>query len=332
MKHLIPALFTLVALTALFGGAGCKQKSPSVVESGRQTMQAKMDDGSDAGSLALEQRRLLSQGDRLRWLERNGIVPEDADIVDWQLAQQASWWGKPLDSKEFWKDQVVWYDKASEQRARRKGRAYPPMPYDDPRFASYVNDRDFDNSTFWNIEGPNIHFRGTERESAFWAEFIKTKPHPPERLVREQYQIANAILGNRYRFEKEGNPAKTNPQRLAQQQQSEIEQAQMLGSPAEAFGEEALFWSYVMKQREEYRTRIVSLSGVNQKVFTNWIGRLFVEQKYVTEPLTAEHLKAANAWKVTYLQRLRREKVDESYINAYLKAWNLTPTQVFGAN
>jgi hypothetical protein len=279
----------------------------------------------------LEERKLMGMSERLKWLEQHGSVPNDADAVDWQLAQKTSWWGKPLDSKEFWKDQVVWFDKASEDRARRKGRAYPPMPYDDSRFASYANDRDFDDSKFWNIEGPNIRFRGTERESAFWTEFIKTKPHPPERLAREQYQVANAILGNRYRFEREGNPAKTNPQRLAQQQQSEIGQAQKLGSPAEAVSEEALFWSYVMKQREEYETRIAPLSNVNQMVFTNWTGRLFVDRKYVIESLTTEQLATANSWKVSYLQRLRRDKVDESYINAYLKAWNLTSTQVFGA-
>jgi hypothetical protein len=41
-------------------------------------------------------------------------------------------------------------------------------------------------------------------------------------------------------------------------------------------------------------------------------------------------MRAANAWKIAYLQRLRREKTDESYINAYLQAWNLSATEVFG--
>lgn len=42
--------------------------------------------------------------------------------------------------------------------------------------------------------------------------------------------------------------------------------------------------------------------------------------------------KAANTWKISYLQRLRREHTDESYINAYLKAWNLSATDVFSAD
>ena len=277
----------------------------------------------------LEDRRSMSWDERLKWLEQNGEVPIDADAVDWQLAQQTSWWGKPLNPKEFWKDRVVWLDKSSEDAARRKGRGYPPIPYNDTRFASYENDRDFDNSKMWDVEGANIRFRGTERESVFWTEFIKTKPHPPERLTREQYQIANRMLGSKYRYDQGGNPARANPQRLAQRQQSEIGQAQRLGSPAEALSEDALFWSYVMKQREEYTAHIAPLSGVNQVAFTNWIGGLFVDRKYVTEPLTAEQLTAANAWKAVYLQRLRREKVDESYINAYLQSWNLPREAVF---
>jgi hypothetical protein len=323
--------FKLVTLAALFGCAGCNPNSPAVAESSRQT-QTEMDSGTEAGSLALERRRLMSQDDRLRWLERNEIVPEDADGVDWQLAQQTSWWGKHLDAKEFWKDRAVWLDKSAEDAARRRGRGYPPMPYDDPRFAGYENAREFDNSKMWNVEGPNICYRVTERESAFWTEFIKAKPNPPEKIRRDQYQVANSILGGRFRLKHDGNLARTNPNRLAQRQKSEIGQAQELGCPKEALSEEALFWAYVMKQREEFKTHIAPLASVNEVAFTNWIGRLFVDSKYVTEPLTAEQLKAANAWKVVYLQRLRREQVDESYINAYLKAWNLTATEVFGPN
>jgi hypothetical protein len=318
MKYLIPTLFKLVALTALFGCAGCNQNGPA--------------GGTDGSTITLEQRRLLSQGDRLRWLERNRIVPEDADIVDWQLAQQTSWWGKPIDAKEFWKDRVVWLDKSAEDAAKHRGRGYPPLPYDDHRFAAYENDHEFDDSKMSNVEGPNIRFRGTERESAFWTEFIKTKPNPSERIGRDQYQVAKSILGSRFRFEHDGNLEKTDPNRLAQRQKSEVGQAQGLGCPKEALSEEALFWAYVMKQREEFKTHIAPLASVNEVAFTNWIGRLFVDSKYVTEPLTAEQLKAANAWKVVYLQRLRREQVDESYINAYLKAWNLTAKEVFGPN
>jgi len=85
----------------------------------------------------------------------------------------------------------------------------------------------------------------------------------------------------------------------------------------------------VYRRREEYAAHIAPLSNANQMVFTNWIGQLFVDQKYIIEPLSPGYLNAANAWKVSYLQRLRREQMDESYINAYLKSWNLSAAEVF---
>ena len=45
--------------------------------------------------------------------------------------------------------------------------------------------------------------------------------------------------------------------------------------------------------------------------------------------LTAEQIRAASAWKMAYLQRLRREKIDTSYVDAYLRAWNLSWAEVF---
>jgi len=51
---------------------------------------------------------------------------------------------------------------------------------------------------------------------------------------------------------------------------------------------------------------------------------------YVTQPLADEQLRAANAWKIAYLQRLRKESTNEPYVNAYFQAWNLSAAQVFG--
>jgi len=64
----------------------------------------------------------------------------------------------------------------------------------------------------------------------------------------------------------------------------------------------------------------------------NFFKEVYVDHALITEPLTREQLDKANAWKVKYLNRLRDEKWDESYINAYLKAWNLTDEYVFGNN
>ncbi|HEY0455671.1 MAG TPA: hypothetical protein VGE41_04810, partial [Verrucomicrobiae bacterium] len=57
--------------------------------------------------------------------------------------------------------------------------------------------------------------------------------------------------------------------------------------------------------------------------------RAHVNSNYIIQPLTEDQLGAANAWKIAYLQRLRREKTDESYIQSYLKYWKLTEQEVF---
>ena len=84
--------------------------------------------GSTANAKAfpsLAERKRMSHDERLRWLEDLGQVPADADTVDWQLAQETSWWGKPLDPRVFWKGRTAWLDKAAESEARRHGRMFP---------------------------------------------------------------------------------------------------------------------------------------------------------------------------------------------------------------
>jgi hypothetical protein len=57
--------------------------------------------------------------------------------------------------------------------------------------------------------------------------------------------------------------------------------------------------------------------------------KLLVDTAYIMEPLSSDHQSAANAWKIAYLRRLRNEKTNETYIGAYLKAWNLSADSVF---
>ena len=48
-----------------------------------------------------------------------------------------------------------------------------------------------------------------------------------------------------------------------------------------------------------------------------------LEQAVVSEP-SDEEIRVTTGWRVDYLRRLRREGTDESYIEAYKKAWNLS--------
>jgi len=101
------------------------------------------------------------------------------------------------------------------------------------------------------------------------------------------------------------------------------------GYPPEAFSEDALLWTYILEMRRQYQELAHTAGATNDVSVQNFVLRLLVDTKYLTEPSDAEVLKLANAWKIAYLQRLRNEKVDESYISAYLKAWDLKPDEVF---
>jgi len=112
--------------------------------------------------------------------------------------------------------------------------------------------------------------------------------------------------------------------------------AQEIGVPTEALTEEALFWAYVMRQRKEYSKELARAAlwkpqgnGIAEGFLGRFLDRLLVDTNLITNPLAAEQLDAANTWKVAYLQRLRREKTDESYLNAYLAAWKLDRSKVF---
>jgi hypothetical protein len=148
---------------------------------------------------------------------------------------------------------------------------------------------------------------------------------PPEKLALEQVDAASSIMEARYLYEKGGNVGRDTPQSIASHEEVVRQRFQELGCPPEALTEEALFWAYVFKNRQEYEKRTNRSLSVDY-----FLSHLAVDSKLITEPLTADQLKAANAWKIAYLQRLRRENTDESYLNAYLKAWNLSAAEVFG--
>jgi hypothetical protein len=91
-----------------------------------------------------------------------------------------------------------------------------------------------------------------------------------------------------------------------------------------------------MNRRQEYATERARATdwesrapGEAKRIVGRFLEGLAVDKKFITEPLTDAEVKAANSWKTAYLQRLRQQKVDESYIGAYLKAWNLSSAEVF---
>jgi hypothetical protein len=125
------------------------------------------------------------------------------------------------------------------------------------------------------------------------------------------------------------------PERIELYQTSELkyrpEDATFQGCPPEALSQEAIHWGRIMKLRSNYQAAL-ALPTSQVAGMTNYIlGEVPFDTKLITQPLSDEQLKAANAWKVAYLRRLRREETDGSYIQAYLQAWNLSAGEVFGS-
>ena len=264
-------------------------------------------------------RKQMSHRERLQWLEQNGEVPEDADSLDWLLAEQTSWWGKPIDAKKFWANRPLWSDFATKRAARRHGRFYPPIPYGDPSLSAYPYDEGRQGG---GLDSPQ-HFVSSSEEQAFWTAFYMTHPSPPDVIEMEQNKAAK-----RY-FLYKTDQFKISAKDKAYMQSSIRNNPLKSNLPPEAFTEEALFWVYDQQQRAEYQ-RLLGYRNTNGIIFKDFMSRVAIDPKYLTEPISSEQSKAADAWKVAYLQRLRREKADEQYIQAYLKAWNLSAADVFG--
>jgi hypothetical protein len=302
----------------------------------------------------------VSAEERLRHLEGLGRVPDDADATDWLLAQKTSWWGKPVDPDRFWTGRTVWLDAAAISEAERFGRKYPPIPSGQEKLiaeicrniaewyrsesgqqltllkAAEVPSPATNSVALGSVSGVRITPAATLLEERFWSRSISAYPRPPEELAKWLGQMVYKVLGGRSASRKLIEPF-TNS--LTPREKTGMSFYGALGYPTEALSDEALVWTYVLQMREMYQQRIESQKLRGTSLFSEehsqdterWLTNLVVDRALITQPLNAEQRKAANAWKVTYLQRLRKEKVDESYINAYLKAWSLSTEEVFSS-
>jgi hypothetical protein len=181
--------------------------------------------------------------------------------------------------------------------------------------------------------GAGANIASSSQERAFWCKFIETHPKPPENLESEQLQLAEAFLKIPKLVQQlnasQPSRSSTLGQSLLRPAEAERSKA-TAGYPAEALTDDEMRWAYVMDQRRQYEEVLSSQPNGGASV-DEFLSRLLVDPKLITEPLNEEQLHAANRWKIAYLQRLRKEKADDSYINAYLKAWNLSSEEVFAS-
>lgn len=182
-----------------------------------------------------------------------GAVPDDAVMGrdrEWQLAHKTTWWGKPLDPKEFWKGRTIWLDESARLAAARKGRGYPPMPYDDPSIPHYQDDENAKQYFDGGPEGLGLGFYTRSRERAFWGQFSKTQPKPPAELEREQFGLAETII--KLRHDLKFAPAKRTAQDAEELEKIFRKRVKEIGYPAEPFSDQALHAAYVSKMKVRY--------------------------------------------------------------------------------
>lgn len=309
-----------------------KAKSTELQTEGRNPSVAEANGERDGQRIPSKEERLkMQRNERLALLEGLGYLPYDADWSDYKIAEETSWWGRRLDPEVFWKDKVIWLDGTAVGEARRRGRGYPPMPYEDPSVQDR-SDEDLPRDGY-ELESPNHHLVLSARENAFWDKFVKTHPIPPRDIIHWQTDRADRwlddinILSNRPDFAARLGITESSRIRTLE---TDRRDATPFGYPPECISPEAYRWAHIMKKRKEYAERLAS-GWTPAQILQDFLEDVYVDPKYITEPLSEEDLRAANAWKVEYLRRLRAEKTNESYINAYMQAWSLSSNEVFGA-
>ena len=266
---------------------------------------------------------------RLALLEQLGQVPDDPHPSEWRLAEKTSWWGKRLDPVAFWTNRVVWYDQDTEFEARRRGRGVPPIPPN----AIVLSPRDDTDrrATGMGIEYRSPRFVSSARERAYWEKFRLSSPHPSKEIDDWIAVEAEAWLRKKHTIETDSEYAarlRLRPKELAESLDTDLRDAKLFFYPTECVSPESYMWDHVMRKRKEYEALMngpEADSKITQNLFWD---RVYVDHSLITKPLLpdliTEQFKAANAWKVAYLKRLRVEKWDESYITAYKEAWSLT--------
>lgn len=273
----------------------------------------------------------LEWRDRRRY--RGHVLPNELIYPPWTrekayVAQLEPWWGRPFNSASFWAGRPVWLDDESVGLAHRHGRAYPPVPV---QYSTFEPSRllSSGSSSFIWYEDPRMFY--TEEEQRFWADFPRHHPHPPEEIERWLQRWSWSLLqaeknipslssgkepGSRIRS------IKNKPCDIAEFAKNEAESVSL---PVEAATEFALYWEYVRWKRVEYGREV---ENSRRTGFGSGLGfflrHLDCPAELVQNPPSDEEIRVTTGWRVAYLRRLRREGTDESYIEAYKKAWSLS--------
>ena len=267
---------------------------------------------------------LLRDKPTLLELERLGRVPEGADERTWRLCESTSWWGKQLDSDAFWSNRVIWLSFEAEKDANSHGRLYPPIPPGETRFIDRSEiDRGGSPLQTWEIRCRAYYH--SDRERVFWDWFSKNRPRSPDK-IDQALSSAHRELMILQTMPLSRPTGLTIPLPSQDDEENVLSDEYVArGFPREAFSPKVIKWEYVSRKRHEYQ-RILEQPG-NPEFATSlahFTRTLECSVGLVENSPSDEELRVTRGWRIDYLRRLRREGTDESYIEAYKKAWNLS--------
>lgn len=275
--------------------------------------------GKRSSSVAKTSPPVLPQA--LSGLEQDGNRGEAAVLSAAEKAPELVWNDDPA---VFWSNRVVWLDREVMKAAADHGRAYPPMPYIDPEAMAIAPTPLGHHVESLDIVVPRL--KGNNRERWFWDKFSRTHPHPPDYLdalfVSESVSCGDSLLTAKIN----GDPRWTGktPGGLGRLRRDYPK----MGIPIEMLDAESLAaCCHLIKGDKPWNASSFRLS---QQLATGTIPAVeeFLERGFEDASEVESELKTAYAWRTKYLRRLRREGTDESYIEAYKKAWNLSESDL----
>lgn len=225
-------------------------------------------------------------------LNFRGIVPKGASRRTWWLCEHTWWWGRRPNPEQFWKGRLVWRDDAAMYAAHRYGRWLPPIPVEDPSLSG-IPDR------------PSPKPRKSIKQ---WFSELEIFP-PPHCPTYHSTEREFAYWSKQ--DARMSPPTKELENHLAYTADSWFHKRHPNIEKLRTFREQ-----YYHYPPEIWKPEVLTL-----------IHNLY---PYSSARHTNEEYRAAEAasWRIPYLRRLRREGVDELYIEAYKKAWGITEEEL----
>lgn len=283
--------------------------------------------GSDESGGGIEPRPLTDNGRQNRSyslfeLERLGRVPDDANERTWRLCEKTAWWGRRIDPSSFWSNRVIWLSSEAESEAHAHGRGYPPIPPDNRLFLDRSDSDKSNPVVTWEYRERSYY--SSEREHAYWDWFQKNRPRPPEAIDRALDTASDEWMSIKRVTPIRPAGLKMPPPSIESSRSRLAARYIALGFPENAFSSTVLDWEYIRCKRMERETIVSEPDEFRRNMLLDVFNQhLACPSSLVESEPTVEEIRITTGWRAAYLRRLRREGTDESYIEAYKKAWNL---------